>query len=247
MKSKEIIKKLADTYETLLFVSERHPSSLSRLKNLLMSEGISETSARRKIADLDTEDGCLVVDRTGRLQLNQELISKMFLELQGELKIPNYLEKEQLLKCESLERKVKQSERQKEEVEEYFTMEVERYKGVIRHLKEDAEKTKQKYEWDQRWDRDKYLEASRKLDVAEEKISRMKKSVWSYFKVCWEDFRQVCLEAKRREREEKKRRRLNKKLIKKFERERKQMKNQRVKGDDRNEQNRSELEQVFQG
>lgn len=48
MQSKEIIKKLADTYETLLFVSERHPSSMSRLKNLLMSEGISETSARRK-------------------------------------------------------------------------------------------------------------------------------------------------------------------------------------------------------
>ena len=77
MQSKEVIKKLADTYETLLFVSERHPSSMSRLKNLLMSEGISETSARRKIADLDTEDGCLVVDGIGRLQLNQELISKM--------------------------------------------------------------------------------------------------------------------------------------------------------------------------
>lgn len=87
MQSKEVIKKLADTYETLLFVSERHPSSMFRLKNLLMSEGISETSARRKIADLDTVDGCLVVDGIGRLQLNQELISKMFLELQEELKI----------------------------------------------------------------------------------------------------------------------------------------------------------------
>ncbi len=162
--------------------------------------------------------------------MNQELISKMFLKLQEELKIPNYIEKEQLLKCESLERKVKLSERQKEEVEEYFTMEVERYKGVIRCLKEDAEKTKQKYEWDQRWDRDKYLETSRKLDAAEEKISRMKKSVWSYFKVCWEDFRQVSLEAKRGEREEKKRRKLNKKLIKKFERERKQNEKSKSKG-----------------
>ena len=38
MQSKEVIKKLADTYETLLFVSERHPSSMSRLKNLLMSK-----------------------------------------------------------------------------------------------------------------------------------------------------------------------------------------------------------------
>lgn len=230
MQSKEVIKKLADTYETLLFVSERHPSSMSRLKNLLMSEGISETSARRKIADLDTEDGCLVVDGIGRLQLNQELISKMFLKLQEELKIPNYMEKEQLLKYESLERKVKQSERQKEEVEESLTVEIERYKAVITRLKDDAERAKQKYEWDQRWDRDKYLEASRKLDAAEEKISRMKKSVWSYFKVCWEDFRQVCLEAKRREREERKRRKLNKKLIKKFERERKQNEKSKSKG-----------------
>lgn len=140
-----------------------------------MSEGILETSARRKIADLDTEDGCLVVDGIGRLQLNQELISKMFLELQEELKIPNYLKKEQLLKCESLERKVKQSERQKEEVEESLTMEVERYKAVITRLKDDAERAKQNYERDQRWDRDKYLEASRKLDVSEEKSLEWRK------------------------------------------------------------------------
>ena len=230
MQSKEVMKKLADTYETLLFVSERHPSSMSRLKNLLMAEGISETSARRKIADLDTEEGSLVIDGIGRLQLNQELISKMFLELQEELKIPNYMEKEQLLKCESLERKVKQLERQKEEVEESLTVEIERYKAVITRLKDDAERAKQNYERDQRWDRDKYLEASRKLDVAEEKISRMKKSVWSYFTVCWEDFRQARLEAKRREREEKKRRKLNKKLIKKFERARKQNEKSKSRG-----------------
>lgn len=230
MQSKEVMKKLADTYETLLFVSERHPSSMSRLKNLLMAEGISETSARRKIADLDTEEGSLVIDGIGRLQLNQELISKMFLELQEKLKIPNYMEKEQLLKCESLERKVKQLERQKEEVEESLTVEIERYKAVITRLKDDAERAKQNYERDQRWDRDKYLETSRKLDVAEEKISRMKKSVWSYFKVCWEDFRQARLEAKRREREEKKRRKLNKKLIKKFERARKQNEKSKSKG-----------------
>ena len=210
MQSKEVIKKLADTYETLLFVSERHPGSMSRLKNLLMSEGISETSARRKIADLDTADGCLVVDGIGRIQLNQELISKMFLKLQEELKIPNYLEKKQLIKCESLERKVKLSEQQKEEVEESLTMEVEHYKAIIRRLKEDAERAKQNYERALTWDRDKYSEASRKLDVAEEKITRMKKSVWSYFKVCWEDFKQSRLEARHREREEKKRRKLNK-------------------------------------
>lgn len=39
MQSKEVIKKLADNYETLIFVSKRYPSSMSRLKNLLISEG----------------------------------------------------------------------------------------------------------------------------------------------------------------------------------------------------------------
>ena len=58
MQSKEVMKKLADNYETLVFVSKRYPSSMSRLKNLLMSEGVSETSARRIIADLETEAGC---------------------------------------------------------------------------------------------------------------------------------------------------------------------------------------------
>ena len=52
MQSKEVMKKLADNYETLVFVSKRYPSSMSRLKKLLMSEGVSETSARRKIADM---------------------------------------------------------------------------------------------------------------------------------------------------------------------------------------------------
>lgn len=63
MQSKEVMKKLADNYETLVFVSKRYPSSMSRLKNLLMSEGVSETSARRKIADLDTGARYLVVER----------------------------------------------------------------------------------------------------------------------------------------------------------------------------------------
>ena len=57
------MKKLADNYETLVFVSKRYPSSMSRLKNLLMLEGVSETSARRKIADLETEAWCLMVER----------------------------------------------------------------------------------------------------------------------------------------------------------------------------------------
>ena len=62
MQSKEVMKKLADNYETLVFVCKRYPSSMSRLKNLLMAEGVSETSARRKIADLETEAGCLVLE-----------------------------------------------------------------------------------------------------------------------------------------------------------------------------------------
>lgn len=55
------------------------------------------------------------------------------------------MEKEQLLKCESLERKVKQLERQKEDVEESLTVEIERYKVVITRLKDDAERAKQNY------------------------------------------------------------------------------------------------------
>ena len=95
MQSKDVMKKLADNYETLVFVSKRYPSSMSRLKNLLMSEGVSETSARRKIADLETEAGCLVVERSGSLKLNQELISQMFLQIQTELNLPNRLVEEQ--------------------------------------------------------------------------------------------------------------------------------------------------------
>lgn len=70
MQSKKVMKKLVDNYETLVFVSKRYPSSMSRLKNLLMSEGVSETSARRKIADLETEAGYLVLERNGGLKLN---------------------------------------------------------------------------------------------------------------------------------------------------------------------------------
>ena len=74
MQSKEVMKKLADNYETLVFVSKRHPSSMSRLENLLMSEGVSETSARRKIVDLETEAGCLVVERQKKdLENSKEL------------------------------------------------------------------------------------------------------------------------------------------------------------------------------
>ena len=79
MQSEETMKKLADNLGTLVRESKRHPSSMSRLKNLLIAEGVSETSARRKIAELETEAGCLVLERSGSLKLNQELISQMFL------------------------------------------------------------------------------------------------------------------------------------------------------------------------
>ena len=58
MESEEMMKKLADNFGTLVMVSKRHPSSMSRLKNLLISEGVSETSARRKI-DGSRSENCL--------------------------------------------------------------------------------------------------------------------------------------------------------------------------------------------
>ena len=100
MQSKEVMKKLADNYETLVFVSKRYPSSMSRLKNLLMSEGVSETSARRKIADLETEAGCHVLERGGSLKLNLELILQMFLQIQTEVNLLNRLAEEELKRME---------------------------------------------------------------------------------------------------------------------------------------------------
>lgn len=49
---------------------------MSRLKNLLISEGVPETSARRKIADLETGEGCLVKEEYGSLKLNQKSYGK---------------------------------------------------------------------------------------------------------------------------------------------------------------------------
>lgn len=86
MQSKEVMKKLADNYETLVFVSKRYPSSMSRLKNLLMSEGVSETSARRKIADLETEAGCLVVERSTEKELKR---MEAFRKAQAEIEKKN--------------------------------------------------------------------------------------------------------------------------------------------------------------
>ena len=187
MQSEETMKKLADNFGTLVMVSKRHPSSMSRLKNLLIAEGISETSARRKIADLDTETGCMVIEEYGSLKLNQTLLSQMFLQIQSEIKIPNHFKEEYKTQVAALERKIEKLEKGNTDEFNALKLENEKKNGVIEKLKNDAEKKKEAYERSHRIDWDFYLEASRKLEVAEEKIARMKKGIYSYLKVCWED------------------------------------------------------------
>lgn len=208
MQSKEVMKKLADNYETLVFVSKRYPSSMSRLKNLLMSEGVSETSARRKIADLETEAGCLVLERGGSLKLNQELISQMFLQIQTELNLPNRLAEEQEQQLAVWKRKVEVLERQKADEIKTLNSEIESYKRMVERQKNEFKTEKERYEWSRRFDRDLYLEVSRKLETTEEKIADMKKGVWSYLKVCRRDRRDERLKEKRLKRERKERQKL---------------------------------------
>ena len=207
MQSKEAMKKIADNYETLVFVSKRYPSSMSRLKNPLMLEGVSETSARRKIADLETEAGCLVLERGGSQKLNQELLSQMFLQIQTELNLPNCLAEEQEQQLAVWKRKVEVLERQKADEIKTLKSEIESYKRMVERQKKDFESEKERYEWSRRFDRDLYLEVSRKLEAAEEKIADMKKSVWSYLKVCRKDRRDERLKEKRLKRERKERQR----------------------------------------
>ena len=205
MQSKEVMKKLADNYETLVFVSKCYPSSMSRLKNLLMSEGVSETSACRKIADLETEAGCLVLERGGSLKLNQELISQMFLQIQTELNLPNRLAEEQQQQLAAWKRKVEELERQKADEIKALKSELESYKRIVERQKKDFEAEKERYERSHRIDWQFYKEASRKLEAAEEKIADMKKGVWSYLKVCRKDRRDERLKEKRLKRERKER------------------------------------------
>ena len=223
MQSKEVMKKLADNYETLVFVANRHPSSKSRLKNLLMSEGISETSARRKIADLDTEAGCMVVEEYGSLKLNYKLISNMFLQIQSELKIPNHFEAEQKTQVAILERKIETLESQKTEEVNALKLENVRKNGVIENLRKDVEKQQKENERGYRFERAHYLEVSRKLEVAEEKISRMKEGVFSYLKVCREDRKLARLKRRRIKKEVKERQKRYAELERKWEEERKRM------------------------
>ena len=205
MQSKEVMKKLADNYETLVFVSKRYPSSMSRLKNLLMSEGVSETSARRKMVDLETEAGCLVLERGGSLKLNQELISQMFLQIQTELNLPNRLAEEQEQQLAVWKRKVEVLERQKADEIKTLKSEIDSYKRMVERQKKDFEAEKERYERSHRIDWKFYSEASGKLKAAEEKIADMKKGVWSYLKVCRKDRRDERLKEKRLKRERKER------------------------------------------
>lgn len=209
MQSEETMKKLADNFGTLVMVSKRRPSSMSRLKNLLMSEGVSETSARRKIADLDTEAGCMVIEEYGSLKLNQKLLSQMFLQ-------------EYKTRVVALERKIEKLEKGNTDEFNALKLENEKKNGVIETLKNDAEKKKEAYERSHRIDWDFYREASRKLEVAEEKIARMKKGIYSYLKVCWEDHREARLKEKRIKKEAKERQKRYTELERKWEEDRKQ-------------------------
>ena len=220
MQSEEIMKKLADNFGTLVMVNRRHPSSMSRLKNLLISEGVSETSARRKIADLDTGAGCLVKEEYGSLKLNQKLLSQMFLQIQSDLNIPNHFEEEYKKQLAELERKQAMMKKDNEDEINALVAEIERKNNIIKKQKEDTEKEKELLMWGEKFNWERYKEASGKLEVAEEKIARMKKGIFSYLKVCHEDRRAARLEKKRIKREAKARQKHYAELERKWEKER---------------------------
>lgn len=220
MRSKEVMKKLADNYGTLELVCRRRPSSMPRLKNLLMSEGISETSARRKIADLDTEDGCLVKEESCCIKLNQKLLSQMFQQIQNELKITNYFAEEHKQEMTAMENKVEKLEKEKVDEVNKLKAEITRKDNIIDRLKEDADKEQKSLRWSVDFHRERENENERKLEAAEEKIARMKKGVFSYLKVCWEDRRAARLEKKRLKREKKARQKRYEELERKWEKER---------------------------
>ena len=229
MQSEEMMKKLADNFGTLMMVSKRHPSSMSRLKNLLISEGVSETSARRKIADLDTEIGCLVVEEYGSLKINKKLISQMFLQIQSELNIPNYVDEEYKKRWQEAERKYEMMKKENTNEINAFVAEIERKDNMIAELKKDAEKKKELYEWDKKYNWDRYHETAGKLEVAEKTIARMKKGLFSYFEVCFEDWREARLKKKRIKKEVKERQKRYAELERKWEREKKQKEKEKYK------------------
>lgn len=229
MQSEEIMKKLSDNFGTLVMVNKRHPSSMSRLKNLLISEGVSETSARRKIADLETGAGCLVKEEYGSLKLNQKLLSQMFLQIQSDLNIPNYFEEEYKKQLAELERKHAMMKKDNEDEINALVAEIECKNNNTKKLKEDAKKEKELLKWRENFNWERYKEASGKLEVAEEKIVRMKKGIFSYLKVCCEDRRNARLEKKRIKREVKARQKQYAELERKREIEKKQKEKENYK------------------
>ena len=229
MQSEEMMKKLADNFGTLVMVSKRHPSSMSRLKNLLISEGVSETSARRKIADLDTEIGCLVVEEYGSLKINKKLISQMFLQIQSELNIPNHVDEEYKKRWQESECKYEMMKKENTNEINSLVAEIERKDNMIAELKKDAEKKKELYEWDKKYNWDRYHETSGKLEVAEKTIARMKKGLFSYFEVCFEDWREARLKKKRIKKEVKERQKRYAELERKWEKEKKQKEKEKYK------------------
>ena len=229
MQSEEIMKKIADNFGTLVMVNKRHPSSMSRLKNLLISEGVSETSARRKIADLDTSAGCLVKEEYGSLKLNQILLSQMFLQIQSDLNIPNHFVEEYKKQLVELERKHAMMKKDNEDEINALVAKVERKNNIIKNLKEDAEKENELLKWRENFNWERYKEASGKLEVAEEKIARMKKGIFSYLKVCLDDYSVARLEKKRIKSERKERQKHYAELERKCEKERKQKEKEKYK------------------
>ena len=229
MQSEEIMKKLADNFGTLVMVNKRHPSSMSRLKNLLISEGVSETSARRKIADLETGAGCLVKEEYGSLKLNQKLLSQMFLQIQSDLNIPNHFEEEYKKQLAELERKHAMMKKDNEDEINALVAEIECKNNNTKKLKEDAKKEKELLKWRENFNWERYKEASGKLEVAEEKIARMKKGIFSYLKVYCEDWREARLKKKRIKKEVKERQKRYAELERKWEREKKQKEKEKYK------------------
>ncbi len=117
--------------------------------------------------------------------------------------------------------------RQKADEVKALKSEVESYKRMVERQKKDLETEKDRYAWSCRIDRDLYLEASRKLEAAEEKIADMKKGVWSYLKVCRKDRREERMKEKRIKRERKERQKLYEENERKYAEMRKEMKKSR--------------------
>lgn len=107
--------------------------------------------------------------------------------------------------------------------------EIERKDNMIAELKKDAEKKKESYEWDKKYNWDRYHETSGKLEVAEKTIARMKKGLFSYFEVCFEDWRETRLKKKRIKKEVKERQKRYAELERKWEREKKQKEKENYK------------------